>query len=117
MKCERCDHPSKVHLAEMKNGKRVEHHLCPECAKKESIPLSDSPKVKLPTSHDFMLGGQIKCERCGKPSVVHLTEIESGRKLGRHLCAECAKQENVPSGIELFNERVKILKQRGKETP
>lgn len=50
-----------------------------------------------------------KCEKCGKPATVHLTEIVDGKKLEKHLCESCAEDEgitikaNVPIGQLLEN--------------
>lgn len=50
-----------------------------------------------------------KCEKCGKPATVHLTEIVDGKKLEKHLCEVCAEDEgitikaNVPIGQLLEN--------------
>lgn len=32
----------------------------------------------------------MKCEKCGNPADVHLTEIKYGKKTERHLCHRCA---------------------------
>jgi len=34
-----------------------------------------------------------KCERCGKPATVHLTEIFGDQKVEKHLCDQCAAEE------------------------
>ena len=34
----------------------------------------------------------MKCETCGKPATVHLTEIKNGKKVEKHLCEQCAAQ-------------------------
>lgn len=50
-----------------------------------------------------------KCEKCGKPATVHLTEIVDGKKLEKHFCEACAEDEgitikaNVPIGQLLEN--------------
>ena len=39
----------------------------------------------------------MKCETCGKPATVHLTEISGGKKIEKHLCETCAAAtEGVP---------------------
>ncbi len=39
----------------------------------------------------------MKCDNCNKPATVHLTEIRNGRKIEKHLCENCAaQQEGVP---------------------
>ena len=36
-----------------------------------------------------------KCERCGRPATVHLTEISGLEKVEKHLCEECASSEGI----------------------
>jgi protein-arginine kinase activator protein McsA len=36
----------------------------------------------------------MQCDQCEKLAVVHLTEIDDGKKIERHLCLECAAQNN-----------------------
>jgi protein arginine kinase activator len=36
----------------------------------------------------------MKCERCNKPATVHLTEIHSGKQIVKHLCEQCAAQND-----------------------
>ncbi|HNX27688.1 MAG TPA: UvrB/UvrC motif-containing protein [Phycisphaerae bacterium] len=56
-----------------------------------------------------MMSDDRKCDKCGKPATVHLTEIVDGKKLEKHLCEECAEAEgitikaNVPIGQLLEN--------------
>src|SRR2546421_12428373 len=39
----------------------------------------------------------MKCDNCGKQATVHLTEIKNGKKIEKHLCEQCAAQnEGVP---------------------
>ena len=39
----------------------------------------------------------MKCDNCNKPATVHLTEIKSGKKIEKHLCEQCAAQnEGLP---------------------
>jgi len=40
MKCDRCGNSSSVHFTEMRDGKKIEGHLCIDCAQK------DYPAVK-----------------------------------------------------------------------
>lgn len=37
----------------------------------------------------------LKCDKCGKPATVHLTEIEDGAKIEKHLCEICAQTEGI----------------------
>jgi len=36
-----------------------------------------------------------KCDKCGKPATVYLTEITNGQKVEKHLCEQCAIEEGV----------------------
>jgi protein arginine kinase activator len=36
-----------------------------------------------------------KCQRCNKEATVFITEIEGGKKVEKHLCAQCASAEGV----------------------
>jgi protein arginine kinase activator len=39
----------------------------------------------------------MKCDSCGKSATVHLTEIKGGKKIEKHLCEQCAAQnEGIP---------------------
>jgi len=43
----------------------------------------------------------MKCDNCNKPATVHLTEIKSGKKIEKHLCEQCAAQNEgfaTPAG-------------------
>ncbi len=37
----------------------------------------------------------LKCDKCGKPATVHMTEIVNGEKIEKHLCEQCAVSEGV----------------------
>ena len=34
----------------------------------------------------------MKCDNCNKTATVHLTEIKHGKKIEKHLCEQCAAQ-------------------------
>lgn len=36
-----------------------------------------------------------KCDRCDKPATIYLTEIDSGKKIEKHLCEDCAAAEGI----------------------
>jgi protein arginine kinase activator len=36
----------------------------------------------------------MKCEKCNKPATVHLTEIHGGKQVSKHLCEQCAAQND-----------------------
>src|SRR2546423_12006483 len=39
----------------------------------------------------------LKCDNCNKPATVHLTEIRNSKKIDKHLCEQCAAQnEGLP---------------------
>ncbi|HLL87849.1 MAG TPA: UvrB/UvrC motif-containing protein [Tepidisphaeraceae bacterium] len=39
----------------------------------------------------------MKCDNCNKQATVHLTEIKNGKKIEKHLCEQCAAQnEGLP---------------------
>jgi len=39
----------------------------------------------------------MKCDNCNKSATVHLTEIKGGKKIEKHLCEQCAAQnEGLP---------------------
>ena len=39
----------------------------------------------------------MKCDNCNKAATVHLTEIRNGKKIEKHLCEQCAAQnEGLP---------------------
>jgi protein arginine kinase activator len=39
----------------------------------------------------------MKCDNCNKTATVHLTEIKGGKKIEKHLCEQCAAQnEGLP---------------------
>jgi protein arginine kinase activator len=39
----------------------------------------------------------MKCDKCNRPATVHLTEIQGGKKMEKHLCEQCAAQaEGLP---------------------
>ncbi|NLW87419.1 MAG: hypothetical protein GXY38_11145 [Planctomycetes bacterium] len=38
---------------------------------------------------------KFKCDKCGKPASIYLTEIENGQKIQKHLCEECAAADGI----------------------
>ena len=38
---------------------------------------------------------KFKCDKCGKPASIFLTEIENGQKIQKHLCEDCASAEGI----------------------
>lgn len=71
-KCDKCDRPATIHLTEIIEGKKIEKHLCEQCATQEGIAV----KANVPISQlleDFVLQSapsepgpvEQSCEICG----------------------------------------------------
>jgi len=72
MKCDNCNKTATVHLTEIKNGKKLEKHLCEQCAAaNEGLPVkSHTPINELLTNFVMAHSGLQKdlgaaCENCG----------------------------------------------------
>jgi protein arginine kinase activator len=72
MKCDKCNKQATVHLTEIKNGKKIEKHLCEQCAaQNEGLPVkSHTPINELLTNFVMAHSGLQKdlgttCENCG----------------------------------------------------
>ena len=72
MKCDNCSKPATVHLTEIKNGKKLEKHLCEHCAaQSEGLPVKGhTPINELLTNFVMAHSGLQKelgaaCEQCG----------------------------------------------------
>jgi len=73
MKCDNCKNTATVHLTEIKNGKKLEKHLCEQCAaQQEGLPVkSHTPINELLTNFVLAHSGQMAkeqtaaCENCG----------------------------------------------------
>jgi protein arginine kinase activator len=74
MKCDNCKNLATVHLTEIKNGKRIEKHLCEQCASQSEGLMSKThmPINELLTNfvmaHSGMQSKQqegLICEQCG----------------------------------------------------
>jgi len=55
------------------------------------------------------------CEKCKKEiATVHLTEIDAGKRLEKHLCEECAQTMNLPHKHSIsINELLGALMEKG----
>ncbi len=73
MKCDNCNRPATVHLTEIRHGKKIEKHLCEQCAaqseglpgNKQHLPINEL-LTNFVMHHSGMqkeLGGS--CEHCG----------------------------------------------------
>lgn len=74
MKCDQCNRQATVHLTEIKNGKKIEKHLCEHCAAQaEGMPQpakGHTPINELLTNFVMAHAGlqkemSITCEHCG----------------------------------------------------
>lgn len=74
IKCDNCDKQATVHLTEIRNGKKIEKHLCEQCAaQSEGVPQSvkgHTPINELLTNFVMQHAGLQKdlgttCEQCG----------------------------------------------------
>jgi len=72
MKCDQCNKQATVHLTEIKNGKKIEKHLCEQCAaQNEELPVKgNTPINELLTNFVLAHSGLQKevgtaCEHCG----------------------------------------------------
>lgn len=73
MKCDRCQNEATVHEVTVHKGKKVEKHLCEQCAKTDGIAIQSHPPIAEMLSK-FVLSsvtgektgkGQQTCEGCG----------------------------------------------------
>ena len=85
LKCDNCNKPATVHLTEIRNGKKIEKHLCEQCAaQNEGLPVkSHMPINELLTNFVMAHSGMQKeqaltCEHCG----VTWTEFRQNGLLG-----------------------------------
>ena len=72
LKCDNCNKPATVHLTEIKNGKKIEKHLCEQCAaQSEGLPVKrHTPINELLTNFVMAHSGLQKemgaaCDNCG----------------------------------------------------
>jgi protein arginine kinase activator len=72
MKCDNCNKTATVHLTEIKHGKKIEKHLCEQCAaQNEGLPVkSHTPINELLTNFVMAHSGLQKevghaCDNCG----------------------------------------------------
>lgn len=95
MKCDRCDNEATVHEVTIRNAKKVERHLCENCAREQGIDAQSQAQLGELITKYVMAQGQGKvaapkareglaCPAC------HLSFAEF-RKTGLLGCAECYK--------------------------
>lgn len=86
MKCDNCKNTATVHLTEIRNGKKIEKHLCEHCAAQmEGVQVkSHTPINELLTNFVLAHSGQLskeqtaQCETCG----ISWTEFRQNGLLG-----------------------------------
>lgn len=84
MKCDSCNKTATIHLTEIKNGKKLEKHLCEQCAAlSEGLPVkSHTPINELLTNfvlaHSGLQKDAANCEHCG----INWTEFRQTGLLG-----------------------------------
>ena len=69
MQCQLCNKHASVHLTEILNGKKIERHLCQECAQKEGItikspPLSELLSQLVGTQEETRKVRDLRCSQC-----------------------------------------------------
>ena len=71
-KCDKCDKPATVHLTEIKNGEKIEKHLCEDCASAEGITIKANMVPISQLLEEFVLQSgeseeiaELRCEVCG----------------------------------------------------
>lgn len=90
-KCDRCENEATVHEVMIRNGQKVEKHLCENCAREEGIAVQQHAPVSELITKFVMAqagGAQTKagaCPECG----MSFTEFRSSGMLG---CPECYKE-------------------------
>ena len=54
MKCNNCNNTATVHLTEIKGGKKIEKHLCEQCAaENEGLPVKSHMPINELLTQDF----------------------------------------------------------------
>lgn len=75
MKCDNCNKPATVHLTEIRNGKKIEKHLCEQCAAQSELGVPQMVKGHQPINElltQFVMAHSglqkemnVTCEQCG----------------------------------------------------
>ncbi len=106
IKCDLCDNPATVHMTEIKNGKKMEKHLCEQCAAKhEMLPSkSHTPINELLTNFVLAHSGlqsqtTQSCQSCG----ITWADFRQNGLLG------------CPADYDLFEKELTPLLQRAHE--
>ncbi len=102
-KCDKCSRPATVHLTEIRKGRKIEKHLCEDCAVSEGVTI----KPNVPISkllEDFILQSPAEvsertCEICG----IRFSEFRKHGLLG------------CPHDYDAFEEALRPLLERTHE--
>jgi len=84
MQCQLCNKVATVHLTEIINGKKLEQHLCEQCAQKEGItikshvPLSELLNNLVDSQQESQEASRLSCSQCD----ITWTEFRKGGLLG-----------------------------------
>lgn len=98
VKCDRCDNEATCHEVMIKNGKRLERHLCESCAKAEGMgPQAHVPITQLLNQYITSQMHGAKAGTSGEPSAAALagtcpacgTTLNQFRQTGLLGCPEC----------------------------
>ena len=73
MKCDNCNKPATVHLTEIRNGKKIEKHLCEQCAAqseglpaaKQHMPINELLQNFVMVHSGIQKEMGVTCEQCG----------------------------------------------------
>src|SRR5262249_10187062 len=106
MKCDRCDNEATVHEVTLHKGKKVEKHLCEQCAKGDGIsvqaqaPITQAlTKFELPSASKPQAQPKQQCPTCS----MTFAEFRQLSQLG---CPDCYKE---------FEEQLSALMERAHE--
>ena len=99
MKCDNCNKTATVHLTEIRNGKKIEKHLCEQCAaQSEGVPVkAHTPINELLTNFVMAHSGLQKdlglaCEHCG----ITWAEFRQGGLVGCSHAYEVFERDLTP---------------------
>ncbi|MFG0274326.1 MAG: UvrB/UvrC motif-containing protein [Phycisphaerales bacterium] len=100
MKCDRCQNEATVHEVTVHKGKKVEKHLCEQCAKTDGIAIQSHPPIAEMLSKFVMSSvsgekparGQAACEGCG----LTYAEFRQSGLLGCEQCYDAFEEQLGP---------------------
>jgi protein-arginine kinase activator protein McsA len=100
-KCIDCDKPARLHFTQIIGTKVHKLDFCMACARKNGIKIPKAQKetppqpkqMKIPPSSKQRQS--LKCVVCGKPSLIHLTEIINNKVNLLDFCEACARKKGI----------------------